>query len=107
MYDTYEDDWFNNGYEGIENDPDFDNGDSNATPTLVRWYRRLSVAPVILGALVGAAVVFVLYRRSRPIPPEAVPFELHAEAKLTARNDRLAEVKRTMRDLSATDSGEK
>ena len=105
VYDTYEDDWFNNGYEGIENDPDLgDSGD--AAPRMLRWYRRLSVVPVIIGAVAGAAVVVVLYRKSRPVPPEAVPFELHARAKLTAQNDRLGDVKRTMRNLSAADPEE-
>ena len=105
LYGSYEDDWFDNGYEGIENEPDLGD-DSESVPLLTQWYRRMSIVPVVLGVLVSAAAVFVLYKNSRSEPPEAVPYELRAETHLAAQNDWLADVKHTTRKLSSTISSE-
>ena len=98
-YESYDDDWFNNGYEGIENTPP--DGDSEERALPPRWYQRFSIVPVVIGLLVGAGVVFVFFQRSRSEAPAPGPYELRPEIDVAEQRDRLANVKRTTRDLSA------
>ncbi len=103
-YGSYEDDWFDNGYEEIEkNDPDL----IEEPEPPQRWYQSLSVIPVVIGVVAGAAAVAFLYRRSRPQMPAPAPFERRVNISVAAQSDRLAEETHTRRSLSATNSGEK
>ena len=95
LYGDYEDDWFDNGYDGLENEPD---GDEESAPRLP-WYRRISVVPILFGAAVGAAAVAFLTRRSRPELPSAAPFELHPDTRMEEAYDRLADESHTTRNL--------
>ena len=104
QYGNYEDDWFDNGYEGLENEPPV--ADKEEVPTTQRWFQRLSVVPIVIGVLIGAAAVYVLYQRSRPEPLSPAPFEPKAETSVTARQDRLAKEAHTKRSLSATNFSE-
>lgn len=105
QYGNYEDDWFDNGYEGIENEPP-DAKAQEKVPTTQRWFQRLSIVPIILGILIAAGAVYVLYQRSRPDPLSPAPFEPQVETSVTARQDRLAKETHTTRSLSATNFSE-
>ncbi len=99
QYGQYEDDWFDNGYEEIEkNDPDLV---IEETEPPQQWYQRLSVVPVVIGVAAGVIVVAVLYRSSRPEPPEPVPYELRPTVRVEEQRDRLTEETQTTRNLSA------
>ncbi|MBQ9553128.1 MAG: hypothetical protein IJU96_10255 [Clostridia bacterium] len=100
QYGNYEDDWFDNGYEGLENEPPV--ADKEEVPTTQRWFQRLSIVPIVIGVLIAAAAVYLLYQKSRPEPLSPAPFELQAETSVTARQDRLAKEAHTTRSLSAT-----
>ena len=102
-YGSYEDDWFDNGYEEIEkNDPEL----IEELQPARRWYQSLSVVPVVLGVIAGAAAVAFFYQRSRPQMPEAAPLEPRVSTSVTAQTDRLAEETHTKRSLSLPNSGE-
>ncbi|MBR3094577.1 MAG: hypothetical protein IKH12_03190 [Clostridia bacterium] len=99
-----EDEWFDNGYEGIEkNDPDLVIEETEPPP---QWYQRLSVVPVVIGVAAGVIVVAVLYRRSRPEPPEPGPYVLRPTVRVEEQRDQLTEETQTTRKLSAENSKE-
>lgn len=104
-YGQYEDDdWFDNGYEEIEkNDPDLVIEEPEPPQ---QWYQRLSVVPVVIGVAAGVLAVAFLYRRSRPEPPEPVPYVLRPSVRVEEQRDRLTEETQTPRNLSAENSKE-
>ncbi|HBL41287.1 MAG TPA: hypothetical protein DDY98_06885 [Ruminococcaceae bacterium] len=94
VYGGYEDDFFNNGYEGIEESPGV------AQEPVVRWYQRLSVVPIVFGVIVGAVAVFILRKNSGGTMTVGGTREVHSQSRTVAQSDREVNVHRTTRRLN-------